>query len=142
MFPGCVKGGKYDIETLPAVNPTTLFYTAFKVSINSPLPSKCHFIMFKTFRFIARIDSKYNPISRTSVRTALDNIASQTNAQLKNKLAKVMHVSTTVDIWSDRKMRGYLGVTVHGIHDDEASDMTLFSYLLTCHRYILLFQSK
>ena len=57
--------------------------------------------------------------------------------QLKEQLVKFPHVSTTVDIWSDRTMRGYLGITVHGVLEEE-KQLTLQSYLLTCQRLVTL----
>ena len=48
---------------------------------------------------------------------------------LKERLREVENVSVTVDLWSDRKMRSYMGVTVHYLHGNE-----LKSGLLCCLR--------
>ena len=48
-------------------------------------------------------------------------------AKLKDILYQVCDVSITVDIWSDRRMRSFLGVTVHYIHE-----FVLQSSLLSC----------
>ena len=39
--------------------------------------------------------------------------------QLKEQLAEQEHVSLTIDIWSDRTMRGFIGITVHFFSGDE-----------------------
>ena len=60
-------------------------------------------------------------------------IASRYNQQfqsLKYFLHALDHVSLTLDIWSDRKMRSYLGVTVHFLEDGQ-----LESALLSCDRF-------
>jgi len=43
-------------------------------------------------------------------------------------------VSVTVDIWSDRKMRGFLGVTGH-VMDVDDNYLNLIFYLLGCSRF-------
>lgn len=46
-------------------------------------------------------------------------------------LQAVDSVSVTVDIWSDRRMRSYLGLTVHFVEDSNC----LSSALLCCERF-------
>ena len=36
---------------------------------------------------------------------------------LKGMLKNVQHVSGTIDIWADRRMRGYMGITVHWMNE-------------------------
>lgn len=49
---------------------------------------------------------------------------------LKESLKACDDVALTIDIWSDRKMRGYLGVTGHYVDKDTG----LKSALLACDR--------
>lgn len=53
---------------------------------------------------------------------------------MKTELSNTEHVSVTVDIWSDRRMRGFLGVTVHYMEKDEES-LQLKSNLLSFDRF-------
>ena len=64
-------------------------------------------------RFLKKADPKYVPTSRTTVVSKLSHMTASTQESMKTQLAGLETVSVTVDIWSDRKMRGYLGVTVH-----------------------------
>lgn len=50
-----------------------------------------------------------------------ENLAAERLAKIKTQLSSTDHVSVTVDIWSDRKMRGFLGVTVHCIEKEAES---------------------
>jgi hypothetical protein len=43
-------------------------------------------------------------------------------------------LSVTVDIWSDRKMRGFLGVIAHTTEVSDSS-VAAESYLLCCNRF-------
>ena len=50
--------------------------------------------------------------------------------EISVSLAKASDVSVTIDIWTDRKMRSYVGVTAHYMLDGG-----LKSALLTCQRF-------
>lgn len=80
------------------------------------------------------MEDRYNPVSRTTVNRRLSELASEMDIKIKNKLEKAKTVSVTVDIWTDRCMRGFLGVTAHFI-DMDASNPTLQSLLLKCERF-------
>ena len=43
----------------------------------------------------------------------MDEMYAHCVEQLKQTLALAKTVALTIDIWSDRRMGGYLGVTVH-----------------------------
>ena len=56
--------------------------------------------------------------------------------KLKSKLQAADTVSVTVDIWTDRKMRGFLGVTAHFMEKEKEKTSTrLQSVLLSCDRF-------
>lgn len=40
--------------------------------------------------------------------------------QLQENLEETQSVSITMDLWSDRKMRGFIGLTVHHIDEKKA----------------------
>ena len=50
---------------------------------------------------------------------------------LKQMLGETHSVSVTADIWSDRRMRAFVGLTVHFI---SATRGQLYSALLDCRR--------
>ncbi|XP_042166334.1 uncharacterized protein LOC121841511 [Oncorhynchus tshawytscha] len=64
------------------------------------------------------VDSKYSPVCRRTLTSKVENLATERRSKLKTQLSNTDHVSVTVDIWSDRKMRGFLGVTVHCMEKD------------------------
>uniref|UniRef100_A0AAY3ZWF3 HAT C-terminal dimerisation domain-containing protein n=1 Tax=Denticeps clupeoides TaxID=299321 RepID=A0AAY3ZWF3_9TELE len=89
----------------------------------------------KSFRhFLTVLDSKYNPVCCRTLTSKTQNLAEERRSKLKSQLSNTDHVSVTVDIWSDRKMRGFLGVTVHWIKK-EAERIQLKSNLLACERF-------
>lgn len=89
----------------------------------------------QSFRhFLTVLDSKYNPVCRRTLTSKTEKLAEERRSKLKTQLSNTDHVSVTVDIWSDRKMRGFLGVTVHWI-EKEAERIQLKSNLLSCERF-------
>ena len=50
--------------------------------------------------------------------------------KIKGDLDCIKNISITVDIWSDRTMRGFMGVTGHYFHQSN-----LKSLLLSCDRF-------
>lgn len=89
----------------------------------------------KSFRhFRAVVDSKYTPVCRRTLTTKTESLAEERRSKLKTQLSNTYHVSVTVDIWSDRKMRGFLGVTVHWMERD-AERVQLKTNLLACNRF-------
>ncbi|CAB3986899.1 zinc finger BED domain-containing 4-like [Paramuricea clavata] len=85
-----------------------------------------------SFRHLLSVlDNKYQPVSRGTVSSRM---VQKQREFIKNQLEQKSWVFTTVDIWSDRKMRGYLGVTAHAI-EVEKPNINLKSYLLSCNRF-------
>ena len=81
-------------------------------------------------QFLSVIDGKNIPVCRRTLTSKVENIAEDTRMWLKKtQLSKTDHVSVTVNIWSDRKMRGFLGVTVHYIERQDQGGMQLRSNL-------------
>lgn len=64
---------------------------------------------------------------RRSVTADIECMYDEIQLKLKQQLRETTCVSVTVDIWSDRKMRSFLGVTAHYLSND-----TLHSKLMAC----------
>jgi len=112
---------------------------AISNAILSDLIIDCNFplsiVENKSFRhFLAVLDSKYTPVCRRTLTTKTESLAEERRSKLKTQLSNTDHVSVTVDIWSDRKMRGFLGVTVHWMERD-AERVQLKTNLLACNRF-------
>lgn len=83
--------------------------------------------------FLSVADSKYQPVCRRTINLKLESIVAEKREKIKLLLTGAKHVSVTVDIWSDRRMRGFLGVTGHVLSTSEG--VQLNSYLLACNRF-------
>ena len=79
---------------------------------------------FKTF--MAVVDPKFNVPCRRKVASEINYLYDLKRNVLLNKLMSVESLSLTLDMWSDRRMRSFMGVTVHFL----TSDIKLESYLL------------
>ncbi|CAF5087461.1 unnamed protein product, partial [Rotaria magnacalcarata] len=70
--------------------------------------------------FMNDVDSKYKPIHRRDLtRSFLPALHKKCTSKLQEICAEAKHVSLTLDIWCDRLMRSYFGVTLHTIIDDK-----------------------
>jgi hypothetical protein len=63
--------------------------------------------------FLSSVDSRYVPPARSTVTSLLTTSAENMQQLIIKQLANVNSISTTLDIWSDRRMRSYLGITCH-----------------------------
>ncbi|KAK0151144.1 putative AC transposase [Merluccius polli] len=105
-------------------------------SIISSFHATCHSLIEKpSFRhFLSVVEEKYSPVSRCTVTRRLSELAADKEAKIKLKLQTTDTVSVTVDIWTDRTMRGFLGITAHFMELDK-SNPRLQSVLLSCERF-------
>ncbi|CAF5151388.1 unnamed protein product, partial [Rotaria magnacalcarata] len=70
--------------------------------------------------FMNDVDSKYKPIHRRDLtRSFLPALHKKCASKLQEICAEAKHVSLTLDISCDRRMRSYFGVTLHTIIDDK-----------------------
>jgi len=76
--------------------------------------------------FMAVVDLKFNVPCRRKVASEIKFLYDVKRNVLLNKLMSVQSLPLTLDMWSDRRMRPFMGVTVHLL----TSDMKLESYLL------------
>ncbi|KAL7879730.1 hypothetical protein SRHO_G00019840 [Serrasalmus rhombeus] len=83
---------------------------------------------------MAVVEEKYCPPSRSTVTRRLSELAADKMSKIKSKLEKTDTVSVTVDIWTDRSMRGFLGITSHFM-ELEKNGPRLQSVLLSCERF-------
>lgn len=82
---------------------------------------------------MAITNSKWDPVSRRTITSGISKKAVGLNSKLTELLKGFTTVSATADIWSDRTMRGFFGITVHGL-SEEKEQLSLKSYLLSCER--------
>ena len=101
------------------------------ISCNLPL-SLIEQPSFKNF--MAVVDEKYCPVSRATITRSLTERAAEKEAKIKAQLEKADTVSVTVDIWTDRVMRGFLGITAHYM-EQNGTTPSLQSVLLGCERF-------
>ncbi len=102
------------------------------ISCNPPLT----FVKNPSFRkFLSVADEKYCPISRSTVTRRISDQAAEKEADIKSRLQKADIVSVTVDIWTDKTMRGFLGVTAYFMDLKSEISPRLQSVLLSCDRF-------
>ena len=82
-------------------------------------------------KYSAALDSRFVVPSRKHVSTKL---LTQKNGEIQEKIHRLLDnatmVSLTLDLWSNRQMRGFLGITCHLLQD-----WNLTSLMLTCTRF-------
>lgn len=76
--------------------------------------------------FMKVVDNKFKVPSRYKINVSISQRYDQKRAILRSKLLDVKHVTLTLDMWSDRRMRSYMGITVHFI----TPSMQLQNFLL------------
>ncbi|CAF4431475.1 unnamed protein product [Rotaria sp. Silwood2] len=70
--------------------------------------------------FMLDVDPKYKMINRRDItRSFLPIMYKKCIKKLQDICNRSKYVSLTLDIWSDRRMRSYFGITLHTIIDDQ-----------------------
>ena len=90
---------------------------------NLPI-SLAHQPWFK--EFMKCVDKKFKMPSRYKVESTITKMYNDKQAILKEKLQSAQYVSLTLDMWSDRRMRSFMGMTVHFVDNN----LHLCSFLL------------
>jgi hypothetical protein len=85
--------------------------------------------------FLAILDSQYTPVARSTITVDIEKRVAAMKTFLQKVLSKVERINMTVDIWTDRRMRAYMGVTAHYVIRDAEGHFTLKSSLLGCDRF-------
>ncbi|KAJ7303242.1 hypothetical protein JRQ81_012178 [Phrynocephalus forsythii] len=88
-------------------------------------------------RFCAVLDPSYRGLTRAAVTMEIDRQYAKVKEEVSALLAEAEDVAITLDLWSDRRLRGFLGVTAHAVLDFE-----LKTRLLACHRFLGLHTSE
>lgn len=84
---------------------------------------------FKTL--IESLNPKYQLPSRKHLSTKiLQQKSSEIQSDIKEKLRSVQSVCLTIDLWSNRQMKGFLGITGHFI-----LDWCMKSIMVSCKRF-------
>jgi len=78
------------------------------------------------------VDDMYVPPARTTITSRLANLADDLQKSIVHQLSKVNSVNVTLDIWSDRRMRSFIGVTCHYMLVEK---FALCTALLSCSRF-------
>ncbi len=89
-----------------------------------------HIVEKEGFRdLINLLEPKYTMVSRQCLQyTHIPEKVERVKKLLIQQLSSINSCSITLDIWSSRRMHGYLGVTVHFVDND----WQMQSYLLSC----------
>ncbi|KAK0135547.1 hypothetical protein N1851_028592 [Merluccius polli] len=81
------------------------------------------------------MDSKYTPISRRTIsEKRIPELVRKVKETVLKKLETRSSVSLTTDLWSDRRLRSFLGVTAH-VCSESKDFYAIESYLLECRRF-------
>ncbi len=84
-------------------------------------------------RFASILDPQYQPPSRKHLsQVLLKKKYCVLKNELRDKLKKTKTVNLTVDLWSNRQMRSYIGITGHYISEK----WSLESFVLGCNRVL------
>ena len=70
-------------------------------------------------------------VIRRTVAEAITSMCDSFKLEIKEKLALITNIAVTTDIWSDRRMRGYVAVTAHYVAPNSS---TLSTTLLSCEQ--------
>jgi hypothetical protein len=71
-------------------------------------------------KFMQDVDPKYKVINRRDItRSHLPAAHAKCVKKIQEICAQASNVSLTLDIWTDRRMRSYFGVTMHTVIDDK-----------------------
>ena len=82
-------------------------------------------------KLLKALDPQYSLPSRKHLSTTLlTKKYEQLKAHIKSRLRSVSTVNLTIDLWSNRQMRSYLGITAHYITDE----WELEHIMLICNR--------
>ena len=71
---------------------------------------------------------KWEPITRRGLISIQKSLNSSMLSNIKELLKSIKYVSLTIDIWSDRRLRSFIGVTCHFV--DESFEFK--SIVLAC----------
>ncbi|CAF1208015.1 unnamed protein product [Adineta steineri] len=109
--------------------------TRINMSIAKNLIIKCNIplniVENSSFReFMKHCNIKWNPISSKKLKNDYINLfIEKMNKSIHEALNKVEHVTLTIDGWSDRRSRSFLGITCHFIDYKMKPDTCLIDFV-------------
>ena len=80
-----------------------------------------------------KVNPKWSPVTRRTISRDVENEVDRIEKIIIEDLKQADYISCTVDIWTNRMMRGYMGITGHVAIQSE-QNLQLKSYLLACAR--------
>lgn len=83
-------------------------------------------------RFMDLICPKWQSVNRYAVQKGIKELKEKVTTKIKTMLNKAEYISLTVDLWSDRRLRTFLGVTAHFID----SNFKLISIVLSLKEFL------
>ncbi|CAF1511739.1 unnamed protein product [Rotaria sordida] len=116
-------GEKYSTNNKRQQQLTNSIIQNLIINMGLPLSIVDH-ISFKNF--MNDVDPKYKPVNRRDLtRSFLPGLHKKCTAKLQEICAQSSYVSLTLDVWTDRRMRSYFGVTLHTIINDKYKSFLL-----------------
>ncbi len=100
-------------KELDIKDPKNLIYFIVKfLIISCSLPYRL--VETERFRAFMKVFApKSTPFTRYQVQSEIKKLTRSLNERIKSALKLAKNISLTVDLWSDRQMRSFLGVTAH-----------------------------
>lgn len=81
-------------------------------------------------KFVQTMDPMYRPPCRNTVKAKIKSNVKVVQERIISCLDKCNNV--TVDIWSDRVMRSFMGITAHVMEEKLENPLNLATYTLAC----------
>lgn len=78
-------------------------------------------------KFLYDIEPRFKPVSRVAIKRKLDCLYDEDRQQLAMEVSEINHrPSVTVDFWSGRDNRSFMGCTIHYVYGQEIKRNMLF----------------
>ena len=84
-------------------------------------------------KFVQTMDPMYRPPCRNTVKAKIKSNVKVVQERIISCLDECNNVNVTVDIWSDRVMRSFMGITAHVMKENP---LNLATYTLACCRFV------
>ena len=81
-------------------------------------------------RFMKDVEPRFNHVSRNAVGSRIKELSEQAKSRLLNEISVIsrfgLKPTVTVDFWSGRDNRSFMGCTVHYVHEKQLKHSMLF----------------
>ena len=85
--------------------------------------------------FLQVVQPKYEFPTRKTVWKIIEEMVKQLEEKFRERLSAVPCVSITLDLWSDRRMRSFIGITAHVIKELQEK-LEMATLTLCCEQFI------